>query len=76
MDKLSELLKEAKPLYRQRKTRKTIAKLVLGLTMPVFLMTSICQTYLQGNDIYLSLDRNVLQYELMDDEYGLLGLRN
>ena len=56
MDNLSDLLKEAKPLYRQRQRRKTIAKMIFTLTMPAMLMTSICQMYLQGNDIYLSLD--------------------
>ena len=76
MDELSKLLKEARPLYRRRKTRKTIAKLILVMTMPMFIMTGICQTYLQGNDIYLSLDKNVLQYELMEDEFGLLGLKH
>ena len=75
MDELSNLLKEAKPLYNQRKRRKTIAKMIFTLTMPVMLMNEICQVYLQGNDIYLSLDNNSLQYELMEDEFGL-GFHN
>ena len=75
MDNLSDLLKEAKPLYRQRQRRKTIAKMIFTLTMPAMLMTSICQMYLQGNDIYLSLDNNILQYELIEDEFGL-GIKN
>lgn len=74
MDKLSELIKEAKPLYKQRQRRKTIAKMIFALSMPMILMTSICQIYLQGNDIYLSLEKNHLQYELIEDEFGLLGL--
>ena len=76
MDKLSNLLKEAKPLYRTRQRRKTIAKLVLTLTMPVIFMNSICQLYMQGTDIYLSLENNSLQYELLEDEFGLMGLHN
>lgn len=75
MDKLSDLLKEAKPLYNQRKRRKTIAKMIFTLTMPAILMSSICQVYLQGNDIYLSLENNSLQYELTEDEFGL-GIHN
>ena len=75
MDKLSTLLREAKPLYKQRQRRKTIAKMIFSLTMPAILMTSICQVYLQGNDIYLSLENESLQYELMEDEFGL-GFNN
>lgn len=76
MDKLSELIKEAKPLYKKRKIRKTIAKFVLGITVPIFLMTNIYQTCSIGNDIYLSLDNDSLEYELLEDEFGLLGLQN
>ena len=76
MDKLTNLLKEAKPLYKQRQRRKTMAKMILTMTMPVILMNSVCQIYLQGNDIYLSLENNSLQYELMEDEFGLLGKHN
>lgn len=75
MDKLSNLLKEAKPLYKQKQRRKTIAKMIFTLTMPAILMTSVCQVYLQGNDIYLSLENNSLQYELVEDEFGL-GFHN
>lgn len=76
MDELSNLLKEARPLYKQRKKRKTIAKLIFVLSMPVILASSVCQVCNQGNDIYLSLENNSLQYELMEDEFGLLGLHN
>ena len=75
MDELSLLLKEAKPLYRQRQRRKTIAKMIFTLTMPAILMTSVCQVCLQGNDIYLSLENESLQYELIEDEFGL-GFHN
>ena len=73
MDQLSNLLKEAKPLYRQRKRRKAIAKSILTLTVPAILMSSVCQVYLEGNDLYLSLENNTLQNELIEDEFGLLG---
>lgn len=76
MDKLSNLLKEAKPLYKQRKRRKTIAKLIFVISTPAILMNSICQMYIQGNDIYVALEDNSLQYELIEDEFGLSGLRN
>ena len=74
MDELSNLLNEAKPLYKQRKRRKAIAKSILALSAPAILMSSICQVYLEGNDIYLSLENNTLQNELIEDEFGLLGL--
>lgn len=75
MDKLSSLIKEAKPLYRQRKRQKAIAKLVLCMTTPVILFTSVYQLNLQGNDIYVALDNNSLQAELMEDEYGLFKVK-
>lgn len=74
MDKLSELIKEAKPLYRQRKRRKTIAKLIFGICTPVILFTGVCQVYLMGCDIYMALNNNQLQNELLNDEYGLFGI--
>ena len=42
MDELSNLLNEAKPLYKQRKRRKAIAKSILALSAPAILMSSIC----------------------------------
>jgi hypothetical protein len=44
--------------------------------MPALMMSNIYQIYLQGNDIYLSIKNNTLQHELMEDEFGILGLRN
>ena len=76
MDKLSDLIKEARPLYKQRKRRKTIAKMILSITMPVMLFASVCQIYLQGNDLYLSLENNILQSELLEDDFGYLEFQN
>ena len=75
MDKLSNLIKEARPLYKRKKRQKTIAKLVFSITMPVILCTSIYQLNLEGNDIYVALDNNILQTELMEDEYGLFRIK-
>ena len=75
MDKLSNLLQEARPLYKTRQRRKKIAKMILSITMPVIIMSSTYQVYLQGNDIYLSLENNSLQNELIEDEYAL-GFHN
>lgn len=74
MDKLSNLIKEAKPLYKQRKRQKAIAKIVLGICMPVFLFAGVCQLYMIGSDIYVALDNNKLQNELLYDDFGLLGI--
>ena len=76
MDKLTNLLKEAKPLYKKRQRRKTIAKLIFTITMPAILMSSMCHMYIQGNDIYVALENNILQNELIEDEFGLTGLHN
>ena len=76
MDELSNLIKEARPLYKKRQKRKAIAKLICMFTMPMILMTSICQVYLVGNDLYLSLENNTLQNELLEDDFGLPGFHN
>lgn len=74
MDNLSKLIKEAKPLYKQRKRRRTIAKMILGITVPILLFTSIFEIYTMGSDIYMALDSNQLQNKLLDDDFGLLGI--
>ena len=74
MDKLSELIKEAKPLYRKRERRKTIAKMILCTTMPVIMLTSVYQIFVTGENVYLSLDNNSLQTQLLEDDFELLGL--
>ena len=43
MDKLSELIKEARPLYKQRKRRKTIAKMIFVISVPAMLLNSLLQ---------------------------------
>lgn len=68
---ITELLKEARPLYKERKRQKTIAKLIFVICAPVFLFTSAIQLYNQGCDIYLSLEKNNLQFELLEDDFGI-----
>ena len=72
MDKLTELIKEAKPLYKIRKRNKFIAKTLFILISPIVLFTGVFQVYQTGNELYASLDNNNLQYELLNDELGLL----
>ena len=74
MDKLSELLKEARPLYKKRQRRKAIAKLILYTTMPAIILSSACQVCSFGEDIYLSLENNSLQSQLLEDDFEFLGL--
>lgn len=71
MDTLSELIKEARPLYKQRKRRKAMAKLFVVLFIPAFLFSSAISIYNQGNDLYLSLSSNTLQKQLLEDEFAL-----
>jgi len=70
-DKLSALIKEARPLYKQRKRRRTIAKMMLTAFVPVFIFSTLAGIYIQGSDIYMALDNNKLQYELLQDEFGI-----
>ena len=74
MDKLSSLINEARPLYKERKRRNTTIKMIFAITMPVFIATGVVQLYNAGNDIYVSLDNNKLQTELLQDDFGILGL--
>ncbi len=71
MDKLSELLKEAKPLYKRRKRIKMCIMSLLILIIPTFTFCAY-DVYNKGNDIYISLNNNVLQDELMFDSMNLL----
>ena len=72
MDKLSELIKEAKPLYKTRKRNRAIAKLSFIFLAPILLFFGIFQIYVAGNNLYVSLSQNDLQIELMTDEFNLL----
>ena len=72
MDKISELIKEARPLYKQRKRRKTIAKLIFVISVPAMLFNSLLQVYIQGCDIYVAMENEIMQNELVQDDLGLL----
>jgi len=74
MDKLSELIVQARPLYKQRKRRKTIAKLLLVITMPVILLANFTTLYIEGENVYTSLENNNLQAELLNDDFGITEL--
>ncbi len=74
MDNISEILKEAKPLYFQRKRNRAITKKVLSLLFPVILFTGILGTNYYNDDSYIALS-NVSVIEEMGlpvDDYGLL----
>ena len=71
MDKLSQLINQARPLYKQRKRRKTIAKLIFMITMPVFIIGNITSLYIEGDKVYTSLENNNLQNELLKDDFDL-----
>ena len=71
MDKLSDLLQEAKPLYKKRKRQKTIAKLIFTISVPVMLFSSIMQLCIQGDNLYFALETNKLQIELLENDFAL-----
>ncbi len=73
MDKLSELIKEARPLYRRKKRQKAFAGMVLGVCVPVLIISSGYEIYSMGDEIYVSLLNNSLQKQLLTDEIGFLG---
>ncbi len=73
MDKLTELIQEAKPLYKQRKRQKTMTTMVLGLSLPMIFTISLFQLYISGSEVYIALENSTLQTKLLEDEFGLLG---
>ncbi len=74
MDKLSLLIEQARPLYKQRKRRKTIAKMLFAITVPVFLFANIASLYIEGDQVYMSLENNNIQDELLTDDLGISEL--
>ena len=72
MDKLSNLIQEAKPLYKRRKRQRAVLKACFMLFVPVVLGASVVGIYNTGNELYLSMDDNSLQQELIEDNMGLL----
>jgi len=72
MDKLSNLIKEARPLYKQRKRRRTIAKMIFVISVPAMLLNSLLQVYIQGCDVYVALDNENIKQEIIQDDFGLL----
>lgn len=75
MDKISELLQEARPLYKTRKRNKAVAKVFLTIAIPVFLFTSIFGIYTLGDNIYVSMNNEELAEQLLLDDYGLFGVK-
>lgn len=75
MDKLSELIKDAKPLYKQRKRRKTIAKMLFIITLPILIAGNFVNLCMEGEAVYMSLDNNKIQAELLSDDFGILELQ-
>ena len=71
MDKISNLIQEAKPLYKRNKRRKTIAKLIFTISVQMMLLGSVAQLYTQGENLYFALETNSLQTELMENDFAL-----
>ena len=76
MDKISELLQEAKPLYIQRKKRRETIKKVMIVFVPIiFCVMAILPFVINNNDennYYTSSTSIVEQMGFPTDDYGLL----
>ena len=77
MDKISELLQEAKPLYIQRKKRKEIIRKSMFLAAPILLCSLAILPFtvnFNSNDTtyYTSSTSIVEQMGFPTDDYGLL----
>ncbi len=71
MDKLSELIREARPLYKKRKRQRAVIFTTLALFVPFFVFTTCVQIYNTGNDLYTALSNNDLIATYFEDEFGL-----
>lgn len=72
MDKLSNLIQEARPLYKRKKRQRAILKATFMLLVPVIVGFSALGLYTTGNELYLSMEDNSLQQEIINDDMGLL----
>lgn len=78
MDKLSELLQEAKPLYFKRKKQKEIIKKSLFLFVPVIFCSLAILPFTINNSVnyeynyYTSSTSIIEQMGFETDDYGLL----
>ena len=75
MDKLSLLISQARPLYKTRKRRKTIAKMLLGITIPVLLIGNFMSLCYEGDMVYMSLENENIQNEILYEDYDMLELQ-
>lgn len=75
MDKLSELISQARPLYKCRKRRKTMAKMLVAITLPALFLGNFVALYMEGDSVYMSLDDNKIQNELLVDDFGVSELQ-
>ena len=75
MDKLSELLTEAKPLYRARKRNVAIMKMMVCIFVPMSLFMFAFSVCTMGNDIYVSLNNGTLAQEILEDDFVLIGVK-
>lgn len=75
MDKISELLQEAKPLYMSRKKRRETIKKVMIVFVPIiFCIMAILPFVINNeeNNYYTSSTSIVEQMGFPTDDYGLL----
>ena len=77
MDKISELLQEARPLYFERKKRKEFIKKSMFLIIPMLFLTLAIVPFTfnlnnENNSYYTSSTSIVEQMGFPTDDYGLL----
>ncbi len=75
MDKLSLLISQARPLYKTRKRRKTIAKMLVCITLPVLIFGNFMSLCYEGDKVYMSLENDNIQNEILYDDYDMLELQ-
>ena len=75
MDKLSELLQEARPLYQKRKKQRELIKKSMFLVLPFLFLSLAILPFTINNEktaYYTSSTSIVEQMGFPTDDYGLL----
>ena len=74
MENISNLIKEAKPLYFKKKRQEQCIKVLLSMMIPMFAISGIigANLYEKYTLLALSSDTAINSMGLPTDEYGLL----
>lgn len=75
MDKLSKLIKEAKPLYKRQQKRKAIVTALSAFCIPIMLVIAAYGICLEGNNVYMAMSQDDYMTQFLDNEDIILKVK-